>query len=162
LLVTKNRQRDGVMSPRFHSLIEPIVTDLGYELWHIESVGQGKNAVLRVYIDSPDGIDIEDCEAVSREVSASLDVADDGSAAYSLEVSSPGMDRPLVSAAHFERFTGERARVNMFAPVDGKRKFKGQISAVTTDTVDLDCDGAIVRLPIGDMAKARLDPVFEQ
>ena len=72
------------------------------------------------------------------------------------------MDRPLVSAAHFERFTGERARVNMFAPVDGKRKFKGQISAVTTDTVDLDCDGAIVRLPIGDMAKARLDPVFEQ
>ena len=73
-MVTKKRQRDGVMTPRFHSLIEPIVTDLGYELWHIESVGQGKNAVLRIYIDAAEGIDIEDCEAVSREVSAALDV----------------------------------------------------------------------------------------
>ena len=162
MLVTKNRQRDGVMTPRFHSLIEPIVSDLGYELWHIESVGQGRNAVLRIYIDAAEGIDIEDCEAVSREVSAALDVEDEGGAAYSLEVSSPDMDRPLVSAEHFERFAGERARVNMFAPVEGQRKFKGEIVAVSADTVDLDCGDAIYRLPIGDMAKARLDPVFEK
>ncbi|RJS92714.1 ribosome maturation factor RimP [Salinisphaera sp. Q1T1-3] len=149
------------MTQRFHSLIEPIVTDLGYELWHVESVGRGKNATLRVYIDASEGIDIEDCEAVSREVSAALDVADDGSAAYTLEVSSPGLDRPLVDAGHFEQFIGERARVNMFAPVAGQRKFRGVIRAVSQDAVDLACDDAIYSLPIGDMAKARLDPVFE-
>lgn len=150
------------MPHRLHKLLQPVVTDLGYELWHLESVGSGKNAVLRLYIDSPEGIDIEDCETVSREVSAMLDVTDEVNASYQLEVSSPGLDRPLATAGHFERFAGERARVNMFAPVAGQRKFKGRIRAVKGQVVELACDDAIFDLPVGDMAKARLDPVFDK
>ncbi|GAB3682511.1 ribosome maturation factor RimP [Salinisphaera aquimarina] len=142
-------------------MLEPIVTDLGYELWHLESTGAGRSSVLRLYIDSPDGIALEDCEKVSREVSATLDVEDAGGSEYQLEVSSPGLDRPLVTGAHFARFVGERARVNMFAPVDGKRKLRGTILAVNGDTVDLGCDDQTYSLSTGDMAKARLEPVFE-
>ncbi|AWN17596.1 ribosome maturation factor RimP [Salinisphaera sp. RV14] len=150
------------MPHRLHKLLEPVVTDMGYELWHLESVGAGANAVVRLYIDSPDGIGIEDCEAVSHEVSAALDVADgEGGASYQLEVSSPGLDRPLASAAHFQRFVGERARVQMFAPVSGQRKFKGRIHAVKGEVVELACDDATYDLPLGDMAKARLEPVFD-
>ncbi|MBO9470223.1 ribosome maturation factor RimP [Endozoicomonas sp. G2_2] len=150
------------MSQRLRNLLEPIVTDLGYELWHLESVGAGRSSVLRLYIDSPEGIALEDCEKVSHEVSAVLDVEDSSNSQYSLEVSSPGMDRPLVTGEHFRRFIGERARINMFAPVAGQRKFRGTILAVNGDTVDLGCDDQTYSLATGDMAKARLEPVFEQ
>ena len=150
------------MSQRLRNLLEPIVTDLGYELWHLESVGAGRSSVLRLYIDSPEGIALEDCEKVSHEVSAVLDVEDSSNSQYSLEVSSPGMDRPLVTGEHFRRFIGERARINMFAPVAGQRKFRGTILAVNGDTVDLGCDDQTYSLATGDMAKARLDPVFEE
>ena len=150
------------MSQRLLNLLEPVVTDLGYELWHLESVGAGRSSVLRLYIDAPEGIALEDCEKVSREVSALLDVEDTSSGQYQLEVSSPGMDRPLVTAEHFQRFIGERARINMFAPVAGQRKFRGTILAVNGDTVDLGCDDQTYSLATGDMAKARLEPVFEE
>lgn len=150
------------MSQRLRNLLEPVVADLGYELWHLESLGSGRSGVLRLYIDAPEGIALEDCEAVSREVSAVLDVEDSGSGQYQLEVSSPGLDRPLITGAHFERFIGERARVTMFAPVDGKRKLRGTILAVNGDTVDLGADDQTYSLATGDMAKARLEPVFEE
>lgn len=149
------------MSHRLQSTLEPVVADLGYELWHTEAVGSGKNAVLRLYIDSPDGIDIDDCEAVSHEVSATLDVIDDGKAAYQLEVSSPGLDRPLATREHFARFIGEKARIKMFAPVSGQRKFVGRIQAVEDRTVELALEDGVYELPIGDMAKARLEPDYE-
>lgn len=150
------------MSQRLRNLLEPVVADLGYELWHLESLGSGRSGLLRLYIDAPEGIALEDCEAVSREVSAVLDVEDSGSGQYQLEVSSPGLDRPLITGAHFERFIGERARVTMFAPVDGKRKLRGTILAVNGDTVDLGADDQTYSLATGDMAKARLEPVFEE
>ncbi|WP_123590368.1 ribosome maturation factor RimP [Salinisphaera orenii] len=149
------------MSQRLQQLLEPVVNDLGYELWHLESTGAAKSGVLRLYIDSPAGIALEDCETVSHEVSAVLDVEDAGNSNYQLEVSSPGLDRPLANKAHFRRFIGERARVNMFAPVAGQRKFRGVILAVEGDTVDLGCDDQTYSLPIADMAKARLEPVFD-
>jgi len=150
------------MSQRLHDLLDPVVTDLGYELWHIETTGGAKNRLLRLYIDSPEGIALEDCEAVSREVSATLDVAEADGSGYELEVSSPGLDRPLASASHFQRFIGERVRINMFAPVAGQRKFRGVILAVNGQSVDLGCDDdQTYSLAIGDMAKARLEPVFE-
>lgn len=149
------------MSQRLQQLLEPVVNDLGYELWHLESTGAAKSGVLRLYIDSPAGIALEDCETVSREVSAVLDVEDAGGSNYELEVSSPGLDRPLANKAHFRHFIGERARVNMFAPVAGQRKFRGVILAVEGDTVDLGCDDQTYSLPIADMAKARLEPVFD-
>jgi ribosome maturation factor RimP len=149
------------MAHRLQELLEPVVEDLGYELWHLESVGGGSKAVLRLYIDAPAGVDIDDCETVSHEVSAVLDVADDGQASYQLEVSSPGLDRPLVTAAHFRRFLGERARVHLYAPISGRRRFRGVIEAVNGESIDLACDDAIYTLAIGDMAKARLDPIFD-
>lgn len=148
------------MSHRLYKTLEPVVSDLGYELWHLESVGSGKNATLRLFIDSPNGIGIDDCETVSHEVSVALDVMDDGSSSYQLEVSSPGLDRPLVTAEHFERFTGHWARVNMFAPVAGQRRFKGKIRAVNEQAVELACEDADYELPLGDIAKARLEPIF--
>lgn len=150
------------MSQRLVTLLEPIVTDLGYVLWHLETIGGGRNSTLRLYIDAEAGIGLEDCEKVSHEVSAALDVDDDGGANYSLEVSSPGLDRPLVSAEHFRQFAGQSARVRMFAPVDGHRKFLGTIDTVTDAAVDLRCKDQTYRLPLGDMAKANLEPVFEE
>ena len=100
--------------------------------------------------------------AVAAGLAASgVDVEDAGNSNYQLEVSSPGLDRPLANKAHFRRFIGERARVNMFAPVAGQRKFRGVILAVEGDTVDLGCDDQTYSLPIADMAKARLEPVFD-
>lgn len=150
------------MSQRLVNLLEPIVTDLGYVLWHLETVGGGKNSTLRLYIDAAEGIDLDDCEKVSHEVSAALDVDDDSSTGYTLEVSSPGLDRPLVTAEHFRQFIGEWARVRMFAPVDGHRKFLGVIENVTDAAVDLRCKDQTYPLPLGDMAKASLEPVFDE
>ncbi|MES1926873.1 ribosome maturation factor RimP [Salinisphaera sp. T31B1] len=150
------------MSQRLHHLLAPVVADLGYELWHLESTGAGRSSILRLYIDAPDGIALEDCEKVSREVSAVLDVEDASGGEYQLEVSSPGLDRPLITAEHFRRFIGERARINMYAPVDGKRKLRGVILAVNGDTVDFGCGDQTYSLSTGDMAKARLEPVFEE
>lgn len=150
------------MLQRLRNLLEPVVTDLGYELWHLESQGSGRSGVLRLYVDSPQGIALEDCEKVSREVSAVLDVDDAGGGQYQLEVSSPGLDRPLITGEHFSRFIGQRARITMFAPVDGKRKLRGTILAVSGDTVDLGGDEQTYSLATGDMAKAKLEPVFEE
>jgi ribosome maturation factor RimP len=150
------------MLQRLRNLLEPVVTDLGYELWHLESQGSGRSGVLRLYVDSPQGIALEDCEKVSREVSAVLDVDDAGGGQYQLEVSSPGLDRPLITGEHFSRFIGQRARITMFAPVDGKRKLRGTILAVSGDTVDLGGDEQTYSLATCDMAKAKLEPVFEE
>ena len=118
--------------------------------------------MLRVYIDEPDkGIDLSDCETVSREISATLDVEDPVTGQYTLEVSSPGVERPLFTAEHFERFIGEMASVQLHAPQDGRRRFKGTIVAVDGDTVHLDVDGTVRQLAVADMDKARLAPDME-
>ena len=149
------------MSQRLNQVIIPVVEDLGYELWHLESVGAGRSRTVRLYIDSPNGIDLEDCEKVSREVSATLDVEDEGSGEYQLEVSSPGLDRPLVTPEHYRRFLGDRARLKLFAPVGGKKKLIGTILEINGDVVDLGCDDQTYRIQLADVAKARLEPVFE-
>ncbi len=141
---------------RVHELVETTVQALGVELWGVEYVSQGKNSVLRVYIDSPAGIGIEDCEKVSRQVSALLDVEDPISGEYLLEVSSPGLDRPLFTAGHYELYIGSEIAVRMRGPVNGRRKFKGVIKAVSTAEVTLDCEGELVELPLAQVEKARL------
>src|SRR5699024_11046146 len=133
------------MSQQLHDLINQVVIDLSYVLWHLQYVGPASDRLLRLFIDAPEGITLEDCEQVSNEVSAVLDVAQGqgvrGTDYSHLEVSSPGLDRPLISAQHFERFIGERARVTLFAPVDGRRRLRGTIRSVTGETVAMDVDG---------------------
>jgi ribosome maturation factor RimP len=117
--------------------------------------------VLVIYIDRPGGIAVEDCERVSREVAALLDVEDPIPGHYNLEVSSPGLDRPLFTAEHFERFRGETAQLSLFAPINGRRKFKGRILAAESGKVKLEQDGMEVELDMGNIAKARLVPDYD-
>jgi len=120
-----------------------------------------KNAALVIYIDTEHGIAVEDCEKVSREVAGLLDVEDPIPGHYNLEVSSPGLDRPLFTLAQYERFAGEQVRVSLFAPQDGRRKFKGTLLGTEGDRVKLELDGSEVLLELGNIAKARLVPDYE-
>jgi ribosome maturation factor RimP len=146
------------MAGRVQAILEPAVNALGYELLGVEYLPQGKHSLLRMYIDAEDGIGIEDCERVSHQVSGILDVEDVIHGQYSLEVSSPGVDRPLFTPAQFEKFLGHRANIRLSSPQDGRRKFNGVISAVQADQVVLTVDDETVVLPWSRIEKANLVP----
>jgi len=160
--------------------IEPVVQAAGYELVEVEMTGAGHEAVLRVYIDRPPeaapglpdsdgsagevaaqgGISVDDCEKASRALSEWLDVADPIPGAYHLEVSSPGFDRPLRTAAHFAAQTGQRVKVETSLPVGDRRRFTGTLLAVENGEVVVDVDGQPWRLPLAGIARARVVPVW--
>jgi ribosome maturation factor RimP len=142
-------------------LLQPLIQDLGYEFVGLEHSSNPKNRVVVIYIDRPEGITVDDCENVSREVAALLDVEDPIPGHYSLEVSSPGLDRPLFTLEQFERFSGEEVKVSLYAPLEGRRKFKGRILGVANGRVRLDQDGTEVELDMGNIAKARLVPDYD-
>ena len=143
-------------SPQVVSVVEPVVTGLGYELVGAE-FGQAENGqTLRVYIDKPEGIVMEDCATVSRQLNAVLDVEDTIKSAYLLEVSSPGVDRPLFTEAHFSAQVGEQVRVRMADAVDGRRNFKGQLVAVENAHAVVEVDGIDYQLPVTDVEQAHL------
>ena len=150
-----------VSSGRLTKLLQPLIEDLGYEFVGIDQSSNPKNPTVVIYIDRPEGIAIDDCATVSREVAALLDVEDPIPGHYNLEVSSPGLARPLFTAAQYERFSGEQVKMTIYAPVDGRRKFKGAILAVSGDTVTIDQDGAEVALELGNVVKARLVPDYD-
>ena len=138
------------------NVIEPVVTGLGYELVGAE-FGQAENGVtLRVYIDKPDGIVMEDCAAVSRQLNAVLDVEDTIKTAYLLEVSSPGVDRPLFTEDHFAVQKGEEIRVRMADGVAGRRNFKGELVSVKDGIATVEVDGIDYELPINDVEQAHV------
>ncbi len=138
------------------NVIEPVVTGLGYELVGAE-FGQSENGqTLRVYIDTEVGIVMEDCAKVSRQLNAVLDVEDTIKSAYLLEVSSPGVDRPLFTEAQFAAQTGEEVRVRMSEGVGGRRNFKGQLVAVKDGMATVEVDGMDYELPIVDVEQAHM------
>ena len=154
-------------------LLAPTVTSLGLDLLGIEYLPAPGGAVVRLYIDYPadaapvtgeDGqpvppsVGIDECEQVSREVSAQLDVEDPISGNYTLEVSSPGIDRPLFTPAQFARFIGESAKVGLKLPQDGRRRLTGRIVAVEGDTIRFDIDGQPFEAGFDNIDKARLVP----
>ena len=145
------------------ALLSPTVESLGLELLGIEYLPAPGGSVVRLYIDMPAGDDsrnvgIEDCEAVSREVSAQLDVADPISGNYTLEVSSPGIDRPIFGAAQFARVVGENAKVVLKLPQDGRRRLQGKIARVEGSTVVFILDAGEVAVDAANIDKARLVP----
>ena len=142
------------------TLLEPSVEALGYELLHLEFAGRG-GSILRLYIDAPGGIELDDCETVSRQVSVVLDVEDPVKNAYTLEVSSPGLDRPLVKPEHFQHFTGKRVRIVMQAHILGRRRFTGVLVAADGTAAEVEVDGEVCRLPYDGMESARIEPVFD-
>ena len=140
------------------AIIEPVVTSLGYELVGAEFLIQGQSGLLRVYIDAEDGIQMKDCTRVSHQLSGVLDVEDVIKGKYQLEVSSPGLDRPLFTAEHFERFNGHKARLKLTVPLEGQRKFKGTLKGVKNDQVILEVDGKEIPLLLNAIDKANLIP----
>ncbi|MBZ0070190.1 MAG: ribosome maturation factor RimP [Thiohalobacteraceae bacterium] len=140
-------------------LLEPAVTALACELVGIEYRPSGKHGLLRVYIDKPGGVTIDDCSAVSYQVSGLLDVEDPVPGNYTLEVSSPGLDRPLFQAQDFERFTGREVKLRTRFPVDGQRNFKGLLQGLHEQQVVIEQqDGTRVSLSLDQVEQARLVP----
>ena len=139
-------------------LLQPVVVDLGYELWELEYAARSGGGLLRLYIDSASGISLDDCERVSRAVSETLDATDPIQGQYTLGVSSPGLDRVLRTQAHFEQFTGERVKVETRAPVNGRKRFAGLLIEVADGQIALEVDGSIIKLPIDGIHKARVAP----
>jgi ribosome maturation factor RimP len=139
-------------------LLQPLVVDLGYELWELEYAVRSGGALLRLYIDSAAGITLDDCEKVSRAVSEMLDASDPIEGHYTLEVSSPGTDRVLRTPDHFARFLDARVRVETTEPVNGRKRFVGRLRDVGATQIELEVDGSTVKLPIDGIHKARVAP----
>lgn len=142
-------------------LVERTVAPMGYEVVGVELAGSGtRGRLLRVYIDQEEGITLDDCTAVSHQLSAVLDVEDPIRDHYTLEVSSPGLDRPLFTAAHFERFAGHPVRIRLARMIDKRRKLSGVLRGLRGDAVLIDLEGEELEIPLADIESARLVPEF--
>ena len=148
----------AALRERLFALIEPLLARLGYELIELEYVPARGRGALRLFIDRPEGIGLDDCERVSHEVSALLDVEDPIPGAYTLEVSSPGDDRVLRTRAHFDRFVGSRVHVELLAPRAGRRRYTGTLRSVADDGVVLEVDRDSVNVLFREIGRARLAP----
>ncbi|KTD42575.1 ribosome maturation factor RimP [Legionella parisiensis] len=137
-------------------LLAPTISDMGYEFWGCEYLSQGRHSLLRVYIDKTDGIGIEDCEAVSHQISALLDVEDPISGNYSLEVSSPGIPRPLFKSWQYQRYIGHEVQVKTYKPLDGKRKLIGTIVSASENSLVLSINNEDQELLFSNIVKANL------
>ncbi|CAM2892364.1 ribosome maturation factor RimP [Shewanella loihica] len=140
-------------------LIAPVEA-LGHSLWGLEYVQAGKHSVLRVYIDNENGIFIDDCADVSRQISAVLDVEDPISTEYTLEVSSPGVDRPLFTAEQYARYLGETVKVQLTMPVAGSRNLKGTVAGVEGQMLTLTVDGNELIIALDNIRKGNLIAKF--
>ena len=145
---------------RLESIVEPAVSALGCELWGLEFFMQGNKSLLRVYIDKPEGVTIEDCEAVSRQVSSVLDVEDPIKVEYTLEVSSPGMDRRLYKLDQYRAYIGQTLALRLTVSFDGRKKFTGILKGIEEDEVVLVLDNEEYVLPYELIDKANVVPTF--
>lgn len=143
-------------------LLDPILRSFGLTLWDLEFQKHGPKWLLRIYIDREgQGVTLNDCEAVSRDLSAILDVEDLIPHAYTLEVSSPGLDRTLSRPEHFTRFTGHRVRIKTYQLVKGQKLFQGTLIGFADDVVRIELENSeLVELPYNDIAKASLEIEF--
>jgi ribosome maturation factor RimP len=146
---------------RLTDLIAPVVVSLGCELWGLEYLTQGRYTTLRIFIDGPNGVSLDDCEKVSRQISSVLDVEDPIDGEYTLEVSSPGLDRPLYNEAQYARYVGETVNLRLRIARDGRRRFKGVINKVESGNLLLQVDNQEVTLLIDTIDKGNLLPRYE-
>ena len=141
-------------------MLRPAVEGVGKELLGIEYISAGNNSVLRLFIEHENGINVDDCAEVSRQVSAILDVEDPIGPEYNLEVSSPGLDKPLFDLEHFQAVIGETITVKLSMPQNGRRKFKGKLEAIEKDILIIVVDGQDYELVFSNIDKANLVPKF--
>lgn len=138
-------------------LLQPTVKALGFELWGVEHLSQGRHSVLRLYIDSDAGISVDDCARVSSQVGSVLDVEDPIAGDYTLEVSSPGLDRRLFDLAQYDRFSGETVDLKLRVPFDGRRRFRGTLKGIEGGDVVVQVDDHEYLLPFDQIDKARVE-----
>lgn len=138
----------------------PVLEERGLELIEVQYRREQSGWVLRLIIDKQEGVSLDDCTAVSREISQLLDIEDFIDQAYNLEVSSPGLDRPLKNMADFQRFTGRKAKIKTIAPIDGEHVFIGKILQATGETIILAVGSRELEIPFAQVAKARLEVEF--
>lgn len=141
------------------ALLKPAIEALGFEFVGVEYLSNPKDRRVRIFIDrAPDGVSIDDCATVSHEVSALLDVEDPVAGHYSLEVSSPGVERPLFDAEQYAAFEGDEAVLQLFAPVEGRRKLSGTLRGVRDDRVVIEVEGQSIEVPLDTIRRAHLKP----
>lgn len=144
-------------------LLRPSIENMGLELWSLEYMSQGRRGLLRIFIDEPErGVTLEDCERVSREVSAILDVEDPFAGAFTLEVSSPGLDRALHSKVHYERFSGSNLKVRLRTGYEGRRNFTGVLMGVEQEDVVIRDGENEYLFPLSSIENATVVPQLEQ
>lgn len=141
---------------KIESLIRPTIESMDVDFWGCEYLPAGKNSILRVYIDKSVGVNVDDCGRVSRQISAIMDVEEPISSAYTLEVSSPGMDRPLFKLEHFKEYEGCNIQIKTFSSVMGRKRFKGIMDNISDSSVDIEVDGEVYTIPFGAIDKANL------
>ncbi|WP_028294574.1 ribosome maturation factor RimP [Oceanobacter kriegii] len=146
---------------RLVEMLKPVVESMGFVFWGLELLSQGRQVMLRVYIDHENGITVDHCADVSRQMSAVLDVEDPIAQDYTLEVSSPGMDRPLFELSHYEQAVNEIIELRLRMPFDGRRKFKGRLQGIEEQDIVLLVDNHEYLLPIELIEKAHIVPNFD-
>ncbi len=152
----------GRATDRLTTLVKSAVQALGYELVGVEHLSQGRHSVVRVFIDSERGITLADCERVSHQISGVLDVEDPIRGQYNLEVSSPGLDRPLFTAEHYTRFLGEKVKLRLRLAINGRRKLTGRIHKVENGVITIVDDAEQeFELTVNDIEKANLVPDYD-
>jgi ribosome maturation factor RimP len=149
----------SVLIEDIEKIAEPVIQEHGAELVYVEFLHEHGSWVLRFYLDKPNGITLDDCAVISEHLSRNLDATNLIPQAYTLEVSSPGLNRPLRKEKDFERFKGERADIHLYAPINGRRHFRGTIEDVHEGLIDVkDSMAQVYSLPLSGISKAKLDP----
>jgi len=150
------------VNEQLRELIEPVVTGMDYEPWGLEYLTQGKYSILKIYIESDKGIDVDDCARISRQVSGLLDVEETISGKYTLEVSSPGMDRRLFTKVQFELYKGAKVKINLRNRYEGRRKFTGLLCGIEDDDVVIRTGDEEFLFPFDEVDKANVIPEFTE
>lgn len=148
------------LEEKIAEMVTPIVESMGFELWGIEYLAAGRHSTLRIFIDGPQGVNVDDCGSISRQISALMDVEDPISSAYMLEVSSPGMDRTLFKPTQYTAYINQNIQVRTLAAVLGRKKFSGLLVQVTEQAIEVEVDGEVYEIPFGMIAKAQVVPQF--
>lgn len=150
----------AIKQSQLEQLLETEITSLGYEFVGCVLMQQGRGTLLRIYIDKPDGLNITDCSKVTRHINSILDVEDPIAGRYTLEVSSPGLARPLFKPAHYQKVIGKKLKIKLHAPRDGRRNLLGLLQAADNETITLLIDETSVNLPYHDIDKAHVEIEF--
>ncbi len=151
----------GEVADQIHQSIQGLVRDEGCELVYVQYLPEGRGALVRIYIDKEGGVDLGDCQRVSRKTGVLLDVEDLIPHRYTLEVSSPGLERPLFSASDFEKYAGNEICLTTRMKVGDRRKFKGWLKSIRAEVIELECEGEIFQIPLENIKKANLIHRFE-